>query len=122
MTLWDLILSGVLPMDTAIILLRMFLGFGIALLVAISMGYLLAGFSRILRKLSTRCCRYGQLNPWPFFHLAIIFLSIGECSIVATVFIYQLWPVLYNTVTGIKNVDPTYQNCKICKARGVEIF
>ena len=121
MTLWDPILAGVLPENTAISMVRMFLGWGIALVVAIPLGYLLGGFFEDFENAVEPLLQLlGQLNPWSFFHLAIVFLGIGEISIVAAVFYISLWPVLYNTITGLKNVNPAF--VKIARAAGMEKF
>ena len=121
MTLWDPILAGVLPENTAISMVRMFLGWGIALAVGIPLGYLLGGFFKNFEKAVEPLLQLlGQLNPWSFFHLAIVFLGIGEISIVVAVFYISLWPVLYNTITGLKNVNPAF--VKIARAAGMEKF
>lgn len=124
MTLWDPILTSVLPENTAISMGRMFFGWSIALIVAIPLGYLLGGFFEDFEKAVEPLLQLlGQLNPWSFFHLAIVFLGIGEISIVAAVFYITLWPVLYNTITGVKNVNPTF--VKVARAAGMgklEIF
>lgn len=121
MTLWDPIMAGVLPENTAISMVRMFLGWGIALAVAIPLGYLLGGFFEDFEKAVEPVLQLlGQLNPWSFFHLAIVFLGIGEISIVAAVFYISLWPVLYNTITGVKNVNPAF--VKIARVAGMEKF
>ena len=121
MTLWDPVLASILPENTLISMCRMFMGWGIAVIVAIPLGYLLGGFFEDFEKAVEPLLQLlGQLNPWSFFHLAIIFLGIGEISIVAAVFYISLWPVLYNTITGIKNVNPAF--VKIARAAGMKKF
>lgn len=121
MTLWDPTLSRVLPMDTVISLFKVFSGLGIALAVAIPLGYLLGGFFKDFEKAVDPLLELlGQLNPWSFFHLAIVFLGIGELSIIAVVFYISMWPVLYNTITGVKNVDPAF--VKVARAVGMGKF
>ena len=107
MTLWDPILAGVLPENTAISMVRMFLGWGIALAVGIPLGYLLGGFFKDFENAVEPLLQLlGQLNPWSAFHLFIVFLGIGELSVVGAVFYISLWPILYSTVSSVKNVDP----------------
>ncbi|MGB9979184.1 ABC transporter permease [Methanobacterium sp.] len=121
MVLWDPIIAGTLPKNTVISMVRMLLGWSIALIVAIPLGYLLGGFFEDFEKAVEPLLQLlGQLNPWSFFHLAIVFLGIGEISIVAAVFYISLWPVLYNTIIGVKNVN--YVFVKIARAAGMEKF
>ena len=121
LTLWDPILAGILPENTAISMGRMFMGWGIAIMVAIPLGYLLGGFFEDFEKAVEPLLQLlGQLNPWSFFHLAIVFLGIGEISIVAAVSYISLWPILYNTITGVKNVNPAF--VRIARATGMGKF
>ena len=93
--------------DTAVTLSRVFLGLGIALAVGIPLGYLLGGFFKDFEKAIDPILQLlGQLNPWSAFHLFIVFLGIGELSVVGAVFYISLWPILYSTVSSVKNVDP----------------
>lgn len=122
-TMWDMILSGSgdFLLNTAISMSRVLLGFGIALLVAIPLGYLLGGFFKSFEKAIDPLLQVlGQLNPFSFFHIVIVFLGIGELSIIAVIFYISQWPVLYNTVTGIKNVNPVL--VKMARAEGHERF
>lgn len=106
-SLVDLTLSGVIPRDTAISMSRGFIGFGLALVVALPLGFLLGGFFKNFEKFIDPLLQaLGQVTPFGLFHAAIIFLGIGELSLIAAIFWATHWPVLFNTVSGIKNVDP----------------
>ena len=104
---WSMIFSSDFISDTAITLSRVFLGLGIALAVGIPLGYLLGGFFKDFEKaIDPLLLLLGQLNPWSAFHLFIVFLGIGELSVVGAVFYISLWPILYSTVGSVKDVDP----------------
>ncbi|MGB9979183.1 ABC transporter permease [Methanobacterium sp.] len=103
---WGMLFSSDFIFDTVITLSRVFLGLGIALAVGIPLGYLLGGFFKDFEKAVEPLLQLlGQLNPWSVFHLFIVFLGIGELSVIGAVFYISLWPVLYNTVASVKNVD-----------------
>lgn len=105
--MWQLTLTGVLPMDIAVSLSRVLFGFGAALLVALPLGFLLGGFFRNFEKAVDPLLQVlGQANPFTLLPIFIVFLGIGELSKIAIIFWVTQWPVLFNTVTGIKNVDP----------------
>ena len=104
---WGMFFSSDFLFDTAVTLSRVFLGLGIALAVGIPLGYLLGGFFKDFEKAIDPILQLlGQLNPWSAFHLFIVFLGIGELSVVGVVFYISLWPILYSTVSSVKNVDP----------------
>ena len=104
---WGMFFSSDFLFDTAVTLSRVFLGLGIALAVGIPLGYLLGGFFKDFEKAIDPLLQLlGQLNPWSAFHLFIVFLGIGELSVVGAVFYISLWPILYSTVSSVKNVDP----------------
>ncbi len=88
---------------------RVFAGFGLALLVAIPSGFLLGGYFKNLEKAINPLLQIlGQINPWSVLIIVIAILGFGQISIIAVVFYIAFWPVLYNTVTGVKNVDPIF--------------
>lgn len=106
-TSWAMLFSSDFLFDTAITLSRVFLGLGIALAVGVPLGYLLGGFFKDFEKAVDPLLQLlGQLNPWSAFHIFIVFLGIGELSVVGAVFYISLWPILYSTVSSVKNVDP----------------
>lgn len=105
--MWELTVTGVLPYFTAVSLYRVLAGFGLALLVALPLGFLLGGFFRNFEKAVDPLLQVlGQANPFTLFPVFIVLLGIGELSKISIIFWVTQWPVLFNTVTGIKNVDP----------------
>ncbi len=122
MATWGMLISSnEFLLNTLISLSRIFIGFGLALVVAIPMGYLLGGYFKTFEKfIDPLLTIFGQMNPWSFLHIVIIIVGFGQISIIAAVFYIALWPILYNTVTGIKNVDPIY--VRIGKTSGFSNF
>ncbi len=103
----NLILSGDLIHHTVSSLIRVFTGFGLALLVALPLGFLLGGWFRGFETSVNPLLQVlGQANPFTIFPVFMALLGIGEISKIAIIFWVCQWPVLFNTITGIKNVDP----------------
>ncbi len=118
---WGLLFSSQFLLNIMISLSRVFVGFGLALLVAIPLGYLLGGAFKGFEEAVDPLLQFlGQLNPWSILHIVIIFVGFGQFSIIAVIFYIAMWPVLYNTVTGVKNVDPTF--IRIGKLAGMGSF
>jgi NitT/TauT family transport system permease protein len=103
----NLILSGELIHQVVSSLIRVSLGFGLALLVALPLGFVLGGwFKEIETSVNPLLQILGQANPFTLFPVFMALLGIGEISKIAIIYWVCQWPVLFNTITGIKNVDP----------------
>jgi len=105
-TLWDLIVSGVLVKHIGVSLGRAILGFVCAAVIAIPLGFFLGGWFRLFERIITPVLRLlGEVNPFSLFPIFILLFGIGEVSKILMIFWVCLWPILLNTITGIKNVD-----------------
>ena len=120
-TMWQLTLSGTLPTNIMVSLGRVLAGFGLALLVALPLGFLLGGFfSNFEKAVNPLLQVLGQANPFTLFPIFIVFLGIGELSKISIIYWVTQWPVLFNTITGIKNVDPVL--VKLARTAGLGKF
>ncbi|MDP4182742.1 MAG: ABC transporter permease, partial [Bacillota bacterium] len=86
---------------------RSVIGFIIAIAVGIPLGFLLGGWFKTFEKLVEPVLKFlGQFNPFSLFPIFILILGIGEVSKIAMIFWVCLWPVIFNTTTGVKELDP----------------
>lgn len=82
-------------------------GFASAAAIAIPLGFLLGGSFRTFERLVNPILRFlGQVNPFSLFPLFILLFGIGELSKAAMIFWVCLWPILFNTIHGVKTIDP----------------
>ncbi len=101
-----LIASGELWIHTSISLQRAITGFGLAAMIMIPLGFLMGwykGFEEIADGLLQTLRQTSSLSLFPVF---ILFLGIGEISKIAVIFWGAQWPILLNTISGVKSVDP----------------
>ena len=88
-------------------LVRMGLGFGIAVVVAISTGLLL-GLSPRARRAAAPIVEFLRAIPPPaLLPFAILVIGVGDSMKVFIIAFVCLWPVLLNTIDGVTGVDPT---------------
>ena len=88
-------------------LVRMGLGFAIAVVVAISAGLLL-GLSRRARIAAAPIVEFLRAIPPPaLLPFAIVVLGVGNAGKVFLIAFVCLWPVLLNTIDGVTGIDPT---------------
>jgi len=106
-TLVELFREGELLGHVGISLFRSASGFATAAVVAIPLGFLLGGGFRTFERLISPPLRFlGQVNPFSLFPLFILIFGIGELSKAAMIFWVCLWPILFNTINGVKGIDP----------------
>jgi len=103
---WAFLLNGQLFTHLEASLIRSLTGFSVAVLFAIPLGLAIGwyrGFSDTLNPLLEMLRNTAALALLPVF---ILFLGIGEASKIALVIYACTWPILLNTISGVRNVDP----------------
>lgn len=101
-----MIFSGELTDHLIISLERAFLGFALAVLVAIPLGILMGWYKMFERFVDPLMQAFRNTSTLALYPVFILFLGIGEASKIAILFKAALWPILINTISGVKNVDP----------------
>ncbi|MDF2570538.1 MAG: ssuC 8 [Sporomusa sp.] len=104
-TAFDLGLANVL-IYISISLKRVFTGFFLATLLALPLGFILAGglpwLARFLRPLTIFL---SSIPPFILFPIFVIIVGVGEGGIYTVIFWSSFWPILFTTIVGIQNVD-----------------
>jgi NitT/TauT family transport system permease protein len=103
---WQLAQTGQLYEDVAASLLRALSGFLIAVVLIVPLGLAVGWYARLgnlLNQFIEICRNTAPLALLPVF---ILLLGIGELSKVSMVLYSCAWPLLLNTIAGVKQVDP----------------
>jgi NitT/TauT family transport system permease protein len=103
---WKLLLSGDLADHTLASLSRSLGGFFLAIVIAIPLGLAIGWWkpvSEYLNPLLETMRNTAALAILPVF---ILLLGLGETSKIAIVLYACAFPLLLNTISGVKNVDP----------------
>ncbi|GAA3867728.1 ABC transporter permease [Saccharothrix violaceirubra] len=104
---WELLLNGQLASNTEASLVRSLSGFGLAVGTAVPLG-LLIGWYRPLADLLTPLLElFRNTAALALLPVFVLLLGIGETSKIAIVFYACAWPVLLNTISAVRDVDPT---------------
>jgi len=104
--LLGLILSGELLTHALASFQRSLVGFLVAVLIAIPLGIFMGWFKRVERivdPLMQICRNTATLALYPVF---ILIFGLGEVSKIGIIFWGSIWPILINTIEGVKTVDP----------------
>jgi NitT/TauT family transport system permease protein len=104
--LWLLALRGELARHFSISLQRVFMGLLLSAVVGVVLGLFIGYFRRIDRVLNLLFQAFRQMSAFALFPVFILLFGLGELSKTIIIFWASLWPVLLNTSSGVKNVDP----------------
>ncbi|ACM20018.1 aliphatic sulfonates ABC transporter, membrane protein [Geotalea daltonii FRC-32] len=105
LTFLDLLKSGEMAKHLGISVLRVLEGFGIAALLGLSLGIAI-GLSRTLDRLTDLVIQVIKpIPPIAWIPLAILWFGIGEQSKVYIIFLGAFFPVIINTIDGIRQTD-----------------
>jgi sulfonate transport system permease protein len=106
-SLGELILSGRILSHLMITLSRFLQGYLLAALIAVILGTIL-GYFRLAHSLFEAVIEF--LRPMPsvaIIPVAVLMLGISDAMIVAVTVYASLWPVLINTIDGVRYIERT---------------
>ncbi|MER8548439.1 ABC transporter permease [Mesorhizobium sp. M0684] len=104
--LWKGLVGGTLLSDIAISLQRAGLAFAAAVLVAIPLGLFMGQVRTVETALDPILQVFRQTSALALYPVFILLLGLGEASKVFVIFWATLFPLLLNTIGGVKQVDP----------------
>ncbi len=89
---------------------RVALGFGIAVLIAIPLGFVIGMSPLISRALNPFIQVMKPISPLAWMPLALYTIKDSSLSAIFVIFICSLWPMLINTSFGVANVRKEWLN------------
>ncbi len=91
-------------------IVRVLLGFILAMMVAIPLGYLI-GISPILRQAFMPFVQLLKpISPLAWMPIALYTIKDANASSVFVIFICSIWPMLTNTAFGVMSVNQSWKN------------
>lgn len=97
--------SGRLIQDLSISLMRILKGYGLAALIGITLGVVMGMNEKINRFFIFTFTSVRQIPMLAWIPLLVMWFGIGEASKVAVIFLASYFPIMINTVSGIKRAD-----------------
>ncbi|TCO54199.1 ABC transporter permease [Actinocrispum wychmicini] len=104
---WDLLGNGQLASNTEASLVRSLAGFGLAVAVAVPLGLLIGWYKPVATLLGPLLEVFRNTAALALLPVFVLLLGIGETSKIAIVFYACTWPILLNTISAVRDVDPT---------------
>jgi len=100
------VLDGTLPLHLLATLWRQMLGYGLAIGLGIAMG-LAMGYYRPLYNLFEPLVEAIRPIPGPaYLPILVLFVGIGHEMKVVLVLVASFFPILLNTFSGVRSIDP----------------
>ena len=89
---------------------RVALGFGLAALVGIPMGFLIGRFSLLNRMVSPLVSLLRPVSPLAWLPIGLLVFKSANPAAIWTIFICSIWPMIINTAVGVQRVPQDYLN------------
>lgn len=99
---------------------RSLTGFILAMVLAIPLGVLLGWFTGLEQVFDPVFQIIRNTSVLAIFPIFILLFGIGEISKAAIIFWGCIWPMVLNTVSGVKNIDPLL--VKAARSMGISDF
>jgi NitT/TauT family transport system permease protein len=98
--------SGQLPSDIAVSLRELAAGFGLAFVVGVPAGLVMGCYRQVEYAFDPFLWFFYSAPVIAFYPLLIMWLGLGSPTIIALTFLFSVFSVVANTVTGVQQVEP----------------
>ncbi len=120
---WRLLASGKLLANLALSLVTLAAGFFLAILIGIIVGLLMGRFRAVEHFLDLYVNSLMSAPATAFVPVLILWFGLGIESRIAVVFLFAVFVIIVNTMTGVKQVDSVLvEMARSFGAREKEIF
>ena len=104
--LWEMVVSGQLVDHIGISLQRAAIGFALAVVIAVPLGFLMGRYPVFEKASDFLVQTLRNTSQFALLPVFILVLGIGEASKIAITFYAAVFFLLINTIVGVKSVDP----------------
>ncbi len=89
---------------------RVAVGFGMAAVVGIPMGFILGRFTFVNRMLNPLISLLRPVSPLAWLPIGLLVFKAANPAAIWTIFICSIWPMIINTAVGVQRVPQDYLN------------
>lgn len=101
----QMLVNGQLTEHIVASLIRSFMGFALAATLGVSLGIILGWSRRIYKILESPIELFRPIPSIALIPLAILWFGIGEASKIFIIAFACFWPILMNTIYGVRGID-----------------
>ena len=107
-SIWQFIITGEIFSHLGISLFRFIVGFGFAVIVGVPVGFLLGRSNASFDAIEPLFQLIRPVSPIAWSPFVVLWFGIGSLPAMAIIFIAAFFPIVFNTIKGIRNVEPQY--------------
>lgn len=112
--------SGALIRHAGASLLRVAVGLGMAVFIAVPLGLFL-GLNRTCELATSAVFQFiGMISPLSWMPIAVMVLGVGDLPVFFLLTVAALWPILLTIVSAVRNINPLY--IKVARSFAAEPF
>ncbi|NBD21325.1 nitrate ABC transporter permease [Aquabacterium fontiphilum] len=89
---------------------RVAMGFGLAALVGIPLGFIIGRFALISSMLNPIISLLRPVSPLAWLPIGLLVFKSADPAAIWTIFICSIWPMIINTAVGVQRVPDDYLN------------
>ena len=89
---------------------RVALGFGLAALVGIPLGFIIGRFDFLSRMINPIISLLRPVSPLAWLPIGLLVFKGANPAAIWTIFICSIWPMVINTAVGVQRVPQDYMN------------
>jgi nitrate/nitrite transport system permease protein len=89
---------------------RVGVGFGLAALVGIPLGFMLGRFTFLARMVNPLVSLLRPVSPLAWLPIGLLVFKSANPAAIWTIFICSIWPMIINTAVGVQRVPQDYLN------------
>ncbi|MEO7885741.1 nitrate ABC transporter permease [Polaromonas sp.] len=89
---------------------RVAIGFGLAAVVGIPVGFLIGRFSFLSRMFNPLISLLRPVSPLAWLPIGLLVFKGANPAAIWTIFICSIWPMIINTAVGVQRVPQDYMN------------
>ena len=89
---------------------RVAMGFGLAALVGIPLGFLIGRFEFLSRMFNPLISLLRPVSPLAWLPIGLLVFKGANPAAIWTIFICSIWPMVINTAVGVQRVPQDYMN------------
>ncbi|MCS2610705.1 ABC transporter permease [Halomonas dongshanensis] len=123
LALYHALWHGALAGDISISLQRAGIAFGASIVIAIPLGLAMGSFRAIEQALDPILQLFRQTSALAVYPVFILLLGLGEASKVFVIFWASVFPLLMNTIAGVRQADAKLiEMARVFGASRLEVF